>query len=314
MKNHNTNLVVICGLARSGTTYVGKALSRARGVLIINEPLNKDFGVKGVPRWYPYIDEADRENGVETEELIRDIINMRAGWTHSSPSEYPWLTRLSKRVYGGRSGLVWAALRLKKSFGFPPQILCLKDPFATFAAGHMIEKHNVKAVCLTKHPCALYISQKRRGQASHIEDLSAQHKLRDRYAGDISDSTWESAMSHKPAGVGLLWKIMARAVTSQAENLAGLSMVRHEDLCVDPIKTIKGICVHFGIEFGRRIEKYIGETSAGDRIYAKPGSLHSFKRDSLALKDAWRSEIDPQEEAVIQEVVGEDIHLLYEQW
>jgi hypothetical protein len=314
MKSHNTNLVVICGLARSGTTYVGKALSKARDVVLINEPLNKDFGAKGVPRWYPYVDEANWENGVETIELIRDIIHIRAGWTHSSPPEYPLLTRLSKRVYGGRSGLVWSALRMKKLFGFSSETLCLKDPFATFAAGHMIEEHNTKAVCLTKHPCALYISQKRRGQASHIEDLFAQHKLRHRCAGDISHSTWESAMSHKPAGVALLWKIMARVITSQAENLAGLSIVRHEDLCVDPIKTIKGICAHCGIEYGRRIEEYIGETSAGDRIYAKPGTLHSFKRDSLALKDAWRSEIDPQEEGAIREVVGEDIHLLYEQW
>jgi len=197
---------------------------------------------------------------------------------------------------------------------FPFQTLCLKDPFATFAVGSMIESYGAKAVCLTKHPCALYISQKRRGQATHIEDLFAQRKLRGRYAGDISDSTWESAMRHNPAGVALLWKIMARAITSQAEDITGLVIVRHEDLCVDPKETIKAICAHFGIVFDRRIEKYIGETSTGNRIYAKPGILHSFKRNSLALKDAWRGEIDPQEEAMIREVVGEDIHLLYEQW
>jgi hypothetical protein len=276
--------------------------------------LNKDFGVKGVPRWYPYAGGADREGSVETIELIRDIINIKAGWTHSSPPEYPLLTRLSKRVYGGRSGLVWSSLRLKKFFGFPSQTLCFKDPFATFAVGHMIEAYNAKTVCLAKHPCALYISQKRRGQASHIEDLFAQRQLLDRYAGDISDSTWESAMRHKPAGVGLLWKIMARAITSQDEALTGLVIIRHEDLCVDPVKTIKAICAHFDIDFGRRIEKYVGETSTGNRVYAKPGRLHSFKRDSLALKDAWRGEIDPQEEVEIREVVGDDIHLLYEQW
>lgn len=79
------NVVVVCGLARSGTTYVGKALSRAQSVHLINEPLNKDFGVTGVPRWYPYADEDDRNNSAETKKLIRDIIDLRAGWTHSSP-------------------------------------------------------------------------------------------------------------------------------------------------------------------------------------------------------------------------------------
>jgi hypothetical protein len=32
------------------------------------------------------------------------------------------------------------------------------------------------------------------------------------------------------------------------------------------------------------------------------------------LKDAWRSVISPQEEAMIQETVGEDLLLLYEKW
>ena len=308
------NVAVVCGLARSGTTYVGKALSRAQSVHLINEPLNKDFGVTGVPRWYPCADGDDRKNSAETKKLIRDIIDLRAGWTHSSPPEYPLLTRLSKRVYGGRSGLAWSALRLKKSVRLPFQTVCLKDPFATFAIGHIIESYNAKAVCLTKHPCALYLSQKRRGQEGHIEDLFAQPKLRDRYAGDISDGIWKSAIHDGPAGVALLWKIMARAITSQAKDLANLSIVRHEDLCVDPAQAIKGICAHFGIAYGRRIEKYVTETSRGNHVFAKAGTLHFFKRNSLALKDAWRAVISPQEEAVIQDVVGDDIHLLYKQW
>lgn len=314
MKSHNYNFVIICGLARSGTTYVGRALSRARGVYLVNEPLNKDFGVKGVPRWYPYAAGTDKENDTDTKKLIRDIIDLRVGWTHSSPPEYPFLTRLSKRVYGGRSGLAWSALRLTGFFGLSSRILCLKDPFATFAVGHMIESHGTKAVCLTRHPCALYHSQKRLGQASHIEDLFTQPRLRRRYAGDIPNSTWESAMRHAPAGVALLWKIMARAIIDQAEGLVYLSIVRHEDLCVEPVKTIKGICDHFGIARSRRVEKFVKETSKGNRVYAKDGKRHFFKRNSLALKDAWRSEINPQEETMIRELVGEDIHLLYERW
>jgi hypothetical protein len=312
--SHDCNLVIICGLARSGTTYVGKSLSRAKGIHLINEPLNKDFGVRGVPKWYPYADWADWSDSTDTNKLIRDIIELSARWTRSSPPQYPLITRLSKRLYGGSSGFAWSVLRWKKVFRFPFQILCFKDPFATFAVGHMIHTYNAKAICLTKHPCSLYISQKRRGQEGHIEDLLAQGKLRDRYAGDISADTWKSAMRHAPAGVALLWKIMARAITSQAKDHADLSIVRHEDLCVDPAKTIKEICAHFGIAYGRRIEKFIRRTSRGSQVYAKAGKLHFFKRNSNALKDAWRSVISPQEEAMIRELVGDDIHLLYEQW
>jgi hypothetical protein len=192
--------------------------------------------------------------------------------------------------------------------------VCWKDPFATFSIGHIIETYNVKAVCLTKHPCALYLSQKRRGQTSHIEDLVVQRKLSDLYARDISADTWKSALHYRPAGVALLWKIMARVISSQAKDLANLSIVRHEDLCIDPIRAIKRIFAHFGIAYSSRIEKYILETSHGTRVHAKADRLHYFKRNSLALKDAWRDIISPQEQAVIQEVVGDDIHLLYEQW
>jgi hypothetical protein len=314
MTNHDHNLVVICGLARSGTTYVGKALSKARGVHFIHEPLNRDFGVRGIPRWYPYAGESGGENDADTKKLIRDVVDLRAKWTHSSPPEYPFFTRLSKRVYGGRSGLVWSALRMKKRLGFPLGTLCLKDPFATFAVGHMIETHNIKAVCLTKHPCALYSSHKRRGRIELIEDLIAQRGLRNRYAMDISDSAWESAMHQHAAGVALLWKVMARAITAWTENFDNLSIVRHEDLCTDPKKTIKGICRHSGIEYGPNIESYLARTSQGDRARAKPGTLHSFKRNSLALKDAWRGEIDPDEEKMIREMVGDDFYLIYEHW
>jgi hypothetical protein len=314
MKNHGHDLVLICGLARSGTTYVGKAISKARGVYLIHEPLNRDFGVKGIHQWYPYAGESDGENDAEIKKLIRDIVDLRAKWKHSSPPEYPLSTRLSKRVYGGRSGLVWSVLRLKKQMGFPLGILCLKDPFATFAVGHMIEAHHIKAVCLTKHPCALYSSHKRRGRIELIEDLIAQRGLHNKYATDISDSLWQSAMHQHAAGVALLWKVMARAVTAWTEESDNLSIVRHEDLCTDPKKTIKGICRHFGIGYGPPIEKYLTRTSQGNRVRAKPGTLHSFERNSLALKDAWRGEIDPDEERMIRELVGDDFYSIYEQW
>ena len=308
------NLAVIGGLARSGTTYVGKALSRTKGVHLIHEPLNKDFGVKGVTRWYLYAGNETLGNGRSTQKLIRDVIDMRAGWTHDCPAGYPVLTRLSKRVYGGRSGLVWFALRMQKSLGIPIHTVCFKDPFATFALGHMIESAHAKAVCLIRHPGGLSISQKRRGQPSHIEDLFAQRELRQRYANDISEETWEEALHHRPAGVALLWKIMARAITSQAKELSSLTIVRHEDLCVEPIKTLKSICAHLDIAYGPKTEKFIRKTSQGRRIQARPGRLHSFKRNSLALRDAWRSEISPPEEAVIKRIVGDDIHLIYERW
>jgi hypothetical protein len=314
MMRHDYNLAVICGLARSGTTYVGKILSRARGVHLIHEPLNKDFGVKGVPRWYSYADDADRKNSDDTKKLICDIIHFKAAWSHSSPPEYPLLTRLSKRSYGGRSGLVWSGLRVKKFLGFPFDTVCIKDPFATFAADHLIKSYEAKVICMIRHPCALYLSQKMRGQAAHIEDLFAQPELVDSYAKDIPSRTWKSAMRLAPAGVALLWKIMARTLSSQAKELENLSIVRHEDLCVDPVKAIEGICAHLGISYGPRIDKYINETSRGNRVFAKGGKLHSFKRNSLALMDAWRGEITPQEEEMIQEVVGDDVHLFYERW
>lgn len=304
--NQNYQLVIICGLARSGTTYVGRAISKAKGVDLINEPLNKEFGIKGVRQWYSY--------DSHTKKLIQDILDFKAGWTRSSPPGYPFITRLSKRVYGGRSGLVWSALQLKKFLGLPFQTLCLRDPFMTFAVGHLIRSYRAKAVCMIKHPCALYVSQQRRGKTEGIEDMFAQHNIRDRYAGDISSDTWKLALQNYPAGVALLWKIMARVISSQSEELRDLLVVRHEDLCLDPAEVMKGICAHFNIAYNHRIEKYLINTSQGDKVYAKAGKLHSFRRNSLALKDAWRSIIAPQEEEMIQEVVADDIHLMYEKW
>jgi hypothetical protein len=293
---------------------MGKIISKAKNCHLVHEPLNKDFGVKGLSCWYPHLEENDLENDLGVIKTIQDIVSFKAKWTHTAPSDYPVITRLSKVIYGGRSGLNWSLLKLKHRLGYSFQTVCLKDPFSTFAVDHLARVHNARVICMIRHPCALYLSYIKQNIRVNMDDLRKENEFCSRYAEDIPSGVWRSAEQNKAAEVALLWKIMARTITSQDKRLKNLLLIRHEDLCVDPIKMVNNAYHFLGLSFSQKAERFIHKTCKNHRIRPKKDKFHSFKRNSLGLKDAWRDAIDPEDEKSIQNIVGNDIFLVYENW
>ncbi|WP_075261386.1 sulfotransferase [Geobacillus thermocatenulatus] len=61
MIKYKNNPILVTGAHRSGTTFVGKMLSLHPSIGYIQEPFNKDFGVKGIENWFLYtVDEQIR--------------------------------------------------------------------------------------------------------------------------------------------------------------------------------------------------------------------------------------------------------------
>lgn len=98
MKKHN--LILITGLLRSGTTWTGKTIARAKGLKYIIEPFNPDRQRKNCPvrNFYQIIDRTDPpEIQDKTERYIKTMIN--------SPPFYLFdQIRLGKR-YGNKVNL-----------------------------------------------------------------------------------------------------------------------------------------------------------------------------------------------------------------
>lgn len=308
------DLILVCGLPRSGTTHIGKALTRTGNIYYIHEPLNKDFGAKGVHCWYPFIDEKGFGDSSQDKSLIHEILQFNTAWTHTAPSEYGLRTHITKALYGGRSGLKWSLLRWRKKMGMPVNTICIKDPFATFSSGYFIQKFKARTVCLIRHPGSVYMSYKRQHFKTRVESLFEQRHFRSLYAEDIPHDLWEKAKNDICTGTALLWKLMSRYVDHQRRDTENFLLLKHEDFCHSPESMMEKICAFTQVPFGKTIKSYIQRNSG---ISNKANARHpvsGFDRDGFRFIHSWPNGIDENEKNTIQETIGRDFYRYYEKW
>lgn len=306
-------LKIVCGLHRSGTTYVGNILSRNSSMAVVHEPCNPDWGVKGIKIWYPFF-EATELPDKDTTELFEKILSFQCGWNHQPPRKLKWNSHLFYKLCGGWQGLIWKQLRTQKFFNSLPPNICWKDPFVTFALGHLLSTYDAQAVCMVRHPGALWYSNRKLDWPFDIQRLTRQNQLIEKYGADIPAKYWKSATSNSPASIAILWKIMARLISSQAKSNPSLIAIRHEDLCTQTLNITEKICNHLNIPLEDKMTQFIKETTSGKETEASKGVVHSFNRDSKKIINSWRNKLPEEEEIFIQEIIGEDFERFYSNW
>ncbi|MDX2504238.1 MAG: sulfotransferase domain-containing protein [Gammaproteobacteria bacterium] len=301
---------IICGLHRSGTTFVGEILKRA-GVTIIHEPLNERFGMVDVPIAYPFCEkQSDTFKG-----LLDDAIDLRRPW--NKDVTYIRGNELRRNLYamtGGRSGLKWGLLRLRRALSVVPRHICLKDPFMSLATPYLVKEHGLKVVCMVRHPSAIHYSTEKQNWQFDVDNLLRQPELVTRYGKDISNDHWELARNNPAASIAILWKLMVRINLAVSQNDERLLMITHEDICFDPLKVANKICSHFGIPFSLSIEQFVIKHSFGGSVEAKNGKTHDFKRDSRAIPDSWRGKLTSSDEEMIYQIAGKEVQQYYGAW
>lgn len=301
---------IVCGLHRSGTTYVGKLLQQA-GVKVVHEPLNERFGMRGVPIAYPYVDDVDNEYA----SLLDDAVIFRRTW--NKDVTYIKAQGLRKRMYqvlGGRSGVRWGMLRLRSLLHLMPAKVCLKDPFMSLATPYLVKHHKLKVLCMVRHPAAIHCSTAKQAWRFDIANLHKQKKLVQDFASDIPERHWQLAEEHAAASIAILWKLMLRVNQYVEKNSSLLKLITHEDLCVSPLPVVNQICSHLSIPLSAGVEAFVLENSQGNRVEAKDGKTHDFKRNSKLLADAWRNKIYSDDECILQDIVGDDVANYYGKW
>lgn len=300
----SSQLLLVCGLHRSGTTYVGELLRQAN-ICVVHEPLNERYGVVGVPVAYPYL----HEDGGCYAKLIDDVMNLSMAWNCSANVSTNKLKQYIYAVTGGRSGLRWSKLRIQKSLGMLPAQICLKDPFATLATPYFIKKHAAKAVCMVRHPAAIHYSTEKQGWWFNIDNLYNQSELIASYAQDIPEQHWQMARESHAASIALLWKLMIRVNSPLNGNT--MLLVRHEDLCISPELEARKICEHLGVLFDEKLAHFVATNSEGASAESAGGKIHDFKRDAKSLPNIWRGRISAEDEGMIREICSKELFEIY---
>jgi hypothetical protein len=310
--------ILVSGMTRSGTSWVGRMLMYSGQLVYCNEPLNVEHppgvspGLFDAPIPYRYIYICP-ENEAGYESTFRRMLALRFRLiAELKRNHHPRdLLRAAKYQYSftrgrlaGRSALV-------------------DDPFAVFAAPWLAERFGVRAVIVVRHPCAIAASRLRLGWPFDFTNLLEQDLLMRDYLQPFR-SEMEAMPSWDIIGQSaLLWKVIYSTVHrfTEKERFRPI-IVRHEDLALAPEESFAVLFSLLRLPFCDKTVSLIKKSTSGP---PGTGASHSWsfdggfgktgyrRLDSRALVHRRKEELRPEDAERIRAIIGDAIEPFY-QW
>jgi hypothetical protein len=295
--------LLVTGIHRSGTTWVGRMLAAGGGLTYANEPLSVSHrqGILGadVKYWYTYV---NKENEAQYLPAFQDLAGLRYQF-------FKELRTIRSRKDILRMGRDYFNFTYGRLSGHR---VLYKDPFASFSTPWFADRLNCQVVIVIRHPAGFGSSLKRLGWPFQIQDLLAQPLLmRDFLEQDRS--ALESVAPDDIIGrASLLWKVLYRTVHQTLQKHPDLIVVRHDDLSRDPVLGFRELYQKLGYTFTPKVEDTILNTSSSENpSKLAKNKTHSVKLDSRANLDNWRKILTPEEVTRIRKMTEDVSHLFY---
>ena len=287
--------VLVTGMHRSGTSWVGSMLCAGGDLINIGEPLNvlnrQTIFPRRVGLWYAHITEENeagflpyyRDALAFKMHPLADLARMRLG----SPRD-PF--RIARR---------WGDFVLGRA---QRRRLLIKDPFAVFSIDWFVRRLGCGVVVVVRHPVAVVSSLKRLGFVFEFENLLRQPSLVDGRLSRFRPAI-EASLERGDDVIGqgsLLWRIIYDSLEP-----ADVRIVRHEDLSLDPVVHCAQLYGELGLELTPEARAKI-EASTSEKNPAEVSVRNPFKvwLASKANLSNWERRLDQAEVERILEITG----------
>ena len=292
--------VLVTGMHRSGTSWLGSILCAGGAFINIGEPLNvsnrQTIFPARVRLWYQHITEGNEDDYLRYyEDAIRlkahpfdDLRRMRLG----SPRDP---VRVPKR---------WASLALGR---LERRRLLIKDPFAVLSIDWFVRRLGCRVVVTVRHPLAVVSSLKRHQFRFDFDNLLRQPLLMEGKLAPFR-SEIEAARESPDDLIGhgsLLWRIIYETLESGDDRSPEVRVVRHEDLSMDPMRECEPLYDFVGVEFtpaaARKIEASASDSNPSEVSKRDPFQVRLASRTNLTN---WERRLEPAEIDRILEIAG----------
>lgn len=272
--------ILVTGLHRSGTTWLGRTLAYAPHTGYVHEPFNitlpAPYVHKPFDHWFQYVD-VDNESRYR---LIFDPV------LHH---EYPTLRNLAKAK---RVSHVARVLRRKADTYFhrlTSSRLVIKDPIAFFSTDWLHKTYDLKVVTTLRHPAAFCASLKVQGWRFNFKNFTDQPVLMERYLQPFADEIHghiQQEFDVIEQGI-LLWKCFYYTLKLLENDISSLVLVRHEDLSLNPVQRFERLYAQLDLDFTPSVRSKI-EATTGAHNPVEPSLRDEFRRDSLRNILNWK--------------------------
>jgi hypothetical protein len=302
--------IVVTGMARTGTSWVGKLLQATGELTYINEPLNPQHppghspGVLNavVDQGYQYITR-DNEDGwlAAFGETLRLRYHVGAELRRNrSPYDLARMGRYATSFLAGR-------LRGRRPL--------VDDPYAMLASEWLADRFGCRVVVIVRDPAALLASWKRLGWTTDLGCLRHQPDLMRDWLEPYRDELESAAAAPDdlPGRLGLLWRLLYLVVAEYERRCPGIRVVRYEDLAGDPLAAFADLYAGLGLRFDDRARQAVVGSTTGSAqrtahrwTLSRNGLTKTGYRpmDSRANLVAWRGQLDPEEVARVRAVTA----------
>jgi hypothetical protein len=283
--------VLVTGMHRGGTSWLGHMLCAGGDFIEIHEPLNvlnrQTILDSRAKLWYTYITDGNEERYLRfyrdafrfRPHPILDVKRMRIG----SPRDP---VRIPKR---------WASFLLGRLGERRPLI---RDPFAVFSLDWFVRCLDCTVVVSVRHPGAVVSSLKRLGYTFDFNNLLQQPLLMTEQLQRFRPEM--EAMLASPGDVvgqgALLWRMIYASVSEYSKVGHEVRVVRHEDLSLDPLHEYARLYAMLGLQFTVKAQrKIIKFTSAENPKEVSVANPFKLRIDSRANLENWKRRLQREE-------------------
>ncbi len=303
--------VLVTGLPRSGTSWVGKMLEASGQVVYVNEPLNprhppgRSPGVLDaeVTHRFQYISTEDDERW---RRAFAGTLGLRYGFAAE--------LRQNRSAYDlGRAVKYATAFTLGRLRG---RRALLDDPYALFSTGWLTQEMGCRAVVLVRDPVAFVGSWRTLGWQIHFHELLEQPLLVRDHLGPYVDRM--RALVGSPDWLArscLLWEMAYDVVDRAFRHLPGVRLVSYESLVEDPLTRFAEVYDGLGLTWSAGAADRV-RAATTERDDATRGAMRWSLRGGLSRTafrpmgaatalSSYRSRLTPEEIDRVRELTAE---------
>lgn len=269
--------VLVTGVPRSGTTWLARLLSMARGAALTGrEPMNprgRQYALGGtLEGWTNLRHVTDRQR-----RLLRRAYRGLSPWVYSR--------------YGHRQ---WAA-------PLPWTRLVVKDPFALLSLPTIREVTGAQPVVVYRHPGAVLVSYRRMGWKPDLGEL---RPLVRSYLSAVGGSEYVAELPapgevDEAEAFGRCWSALYGIACDSLAEVPETIVVAHEELAHGGQVAVQRLFESSNLSWSSSATSELAhEESAGEQTAGS--SLHEFNRSPAAAASSWRSRLTAEETRAVE--------------
>ncbi len=273
--------MVVTGLPRSGTSWVGTMLTLSRETVYVNEPMNPSHPPGRCP-------------GVLSHDITHrfeyvpgtDPAAWRAAFQETAALRYHLIAELRRNhaPYDlARAAKYQAAFLLGR---FTRRRALLDDPYAVLSSTWLADEIGATVIVLVRDPVSLVGSWAALGWRADLHDLLSQPALMSEVLADREEWLRQAADSGDDVrSLATLWNDVYLAVSRLPH--PDVHLVRYEDLANDPVPQFRHLYELSGLTWSPRVEQRVRTATSGE---SAGGGAFSWHLRSGASRTAYSAQ------------------------